>query len=149
VGEARAAIELLADVASLDRPVSSEDGAPGFGDFLEDERASEVPDEVIRQVEYARLNEALKKMSNRERHVLVRRFGLDGLEPATLAELGAELGVTRERVRQLQRKAERDLRGRLTPERRRRDPPRPLPQAGRRGVAVVDALDELTVDGHA
>jgi RNA polymerase primary sigma factor len=60
-------------------------------------------------------------MSARERHVLVRRYGLDEKEPATLAELGAELGVTRERVRQLQRNAEHHLRGRLVSERCRRD----------------------------
>jgi RNA polymerase primary sigma factor len=133
VGEVRAAIELLADVVSLDRPVNSEDGTPGFGEFLEDERASEVPEAVIQQMENAQLKEALEKMSNRERHVLVRRFGLDGRESVTLAELGAELGVTRERVRQLQRKAERDLRGRLTLERCRRDPPTSRPPADRRG----------------
>jgi DNA-directed RNA polymerase sigma subunit (sigma70/sigma32) len=128
--------------------VISKDGAPGFGDFLEDERASEVPDEVIQQMENAQLKESLEEMSDRERHVLVRRYGLDGLEPATLAELGNELGITRSRVRQLQRKAERDLRGRLTPDRWRRDPPTSRPQAGRRGLAVVDALDEQTIVEH-
>ena len=118
--EVRAAIELLADVASLDRPVSSEDGAPGLGEVIEDERASEVPEAVIQEMENALLLESLDEMSDRERRVLVRRYGLDGREPATLAELGAELGITRERVRQLQRKAERRLRGRLAPERCRR-----------------------------
>ena len=120
VGEVRAAIELLADVASLDRPVSSEDGAPGLGEFLEDELASEVSEAVIQEMENALLWESLEKMSARERHVLVRRYGLDGREPATLAELGAELGITRERVRQLQRKAERGLSGRLAPAQCRR-----------------------------
>jgi RNA polymerase primary sigma factor len=118
--EVRTAIELLADVASLDRPVSSEDGAPGLGEFIEDERALEVPEAVIQEMENALLWESLEEMSDRERRVLVRRYGLDGREPATLAELGAELGISRERVRQLQRKAERHLRGRLAPERCRR-----------------------------
>ncbi len=111
--EVRAAIELLADVASLDRPVSSEDGAPGLGESIEDERASQVPEAVIQEMENALLWESLEEMSDRERRVLVRRYGLDGREPATLAELGAELGITRERVRQLQRKAERRLIGSL------------------------------------
>jgi RNA polymerase primary sigma factor len=119
--EVRAAIGLLADVASLDRPVSSEDGAPGLGEFIEDQRASEVPEAVIRDMENALLWESLEEMSDRERHVLVRRYGLDEREPATLAELGNELGVTRERVRQLQRNAERRLRGRLVSERCHRD----------------------------
>jgi len=121
VDEVRAAIEHLADVASLDRPVSSEDGAPGLGEFIEDELASEVPEAVIRDLENTQLKESLEEMSDRERRVLVRRYGLDEREPATLAELGAELGITRERVRQLQRNAERRLRGRLVWERRRRD----------------------------
>jgi RNA polymerase primary sigma factor len=108
--EVRAAIELLADVASLDRPVSSEDGALGIGEFIVDERASEVSEVVIQEIENGLLWESLEKMSDRERYVLVRRYGLDGREPATLAELGAELDITHERVRQLQRKAERGLR---------------------------------------
>jgi RNA polymerase primary sigma factor len=119
--EVPAAIELLADVASLDRPVSSEDGAPGLGEFIEDELASEVPEAVIQEMENAQLKESLEEMSARERHVLVRRYGLDEREPATLAELSNELGVTRERVRQLQRNSERRLRGRLVWERCRRD----------------------------
>jgi RNA polymerase primary sigma factor len=120
--EVPAAIKLLAEVASLDRPVSSEDGAPGLGEFIEDEHASQVPEAVIRNMENALLWKSLEEMSARERHVLVRRYGLDERAPATLAELSNELGVSRERVRQLQRNAERRLRGRLVvSERCRRD----------------------------
>jgi RNA polymerase primary sigma factor len=72
-------------------------------------------DAVIREMENARLREAIEGMPDRERRVLVRRYGLDDREPATLTELGGELGLTRERVRQLQRNAERQLRGRTTP----------------------------------
>jgi len=71
-------------------------------------------------MENAQLKESMGEIPARERHVLVRRYGLDDREPATLAELGAELGVTRERVRQLQRNAERYLRERLVSERFRR-----------------------------
>ena len=109
----RAAIELLADVASLDQPVGGEDGSTELGEFIEDERASEVPEAVIGEMENTLLKEWIGEMSDRERHVLVRRYGLDEREPATLAELGAELGITRERVRQVQRSAEWRLRGRL------------------------------------
>ena len=88
--------------------------------------SADMPDAVIREMENALLREAIEGMPDRERHVLVRRYGLDDREPATLAELGAELGVTRERARQLQRNAERRLRTVMThayvaPERCHRD----------------------------
>ena len=115
VQEVNAVIGFLPDATSLDRSAGSEDGAPKLGELVEDERASEVPDAVIREMENARLRESIEGMPDRERRVLVRRYGLDDREPATLAELGAELGLTRERVRQLQRNAERQLRGRSAP----------------------------------
>jgi RNA polymerase primary sigma factor len=124
VWEVRAVTGLLLEVFSLDRPVGAEDGSTRLGDFVEDEQASEVPEAVIRDMENTRLKESMGEMSARERHILVRRYGLDDREPATLAELSDKLGVTRERVRQLQRNAERRLRGRLVSERCRRDRPR-------------------------
>jgi RNA polymerase primary sigma factor len=124
VGEVRAFSGLLVEVLSLDRPVGADDSTKlraKLGDFVEDERASEVPEAVIREIENTCLKESMGEISVRERHILVRRYGLDEREPASLTELGAELGVTRERVRQLQRNAERRLRERLVSECRRRD----------------------------
>jgi RNA polymerase primary sigma factor len=115
VSEVRTLSGLHVDVFSLDRLVGAEDGSAEFGEFVEDERASEVAEAVIREMENTRLQESMVGMSARERHVLVRRYGLDDRVPATLTELGNELGITRERVRQLQRNAERRLRGRLLP----------------------------------
>jgi RNA polymerase primary sigma factor len=54
--------------------------------------------------------ESVARLPERQRRVLIRRYGLDGEKPATLADLSEELEVTRERVRQLQREAERALR---------------------------------------
>ena len=113
--EVRAVIGFPLDAISLDRPAGSEDGASELGELVEDERASEVPEVVIREMENDRLWESMEGIPDRERRVLVRRYGLDDREPATLAEVGAELGITRERVRQLQRNAERKLRGRTAP----------------------------------
>ena len=121
VGEVRALSGLLLDVFSLDRPVGAEDGSAELSEFLEDEQASEMPEAVIREMENKRLQESMGEMSARERHVLVRRYGLDDRAPATLAKLGNELGLTRERVRQIQHNAERRLRGRLVSEWCRRD----------------------------
>jgi RNA polymerase primary sigma factor len=125
VGEVRALSGLLVEVLSLDRPLGAEDDStePGatLGDFVEDEPASGVPEAVIRDMENTCLKASMGEISARERHVLVRRYGLDEGEPASLAELSDELGVTRERVRQLQRNAERRLRERLVSECCRRD----------------------------
>jgi RNA polymerase primary sigma factor len=121
VGEVGAVSGLVVDVFSLDLPVGAEDDSTKLGEFIEDEQASEVPEAVIRGMENTQLKESMGEMSARERHVLVRRYGLDEREPATLTELSDELGVSRERVRQLQRNAERGLRGRLVSERCRRD----------------------------
>ena len=54
--------------------------------------------------------EAIERLPERHRRVLVRRYGLDEQEAATLLQLAEELGVSKERVRQLQREAERMLR---------------------------------------
>jgi RNA polymerase primary sigma factor len=118
--EMRAAIGLLADVISLDQPVGIEDGSSVLGEFIEDERASEISGAVVRGMENAQLRGRIEEMPDRDRHILVRRYGLDGREPATLVELSNELGITRERVRQLQHNAENRLRGCLAPERCRR-----------------------------
>jgi RNA polymerase primary sigma factor len=121
VGEVRTLSGLPLEVFSLDRPVGAEDGSTELGEFVKDKQASEVAEAVIRQMENTQLKESMAEMSARERHVLVRRYGLDERAPATLAELGNELGVTRKRVRQLQRNAEHRLRGRLVSQRCRRD----------------------------
>jgi RNA polymerase primary sigma factor len=99
----------MPDATSLDQPVSSEDTASQLGDFIEDERVSDTPDTVMREMETDQLKEAIERLPERHRYVLVRRYGLDDREPATLAEVGDELGISRERVRQLQREAERML----------------------------------------
>ncbi len=100
----------LWDATSLNKPMGSDADASEIGEFVEDERASDTAGEVIREMETAGLGEALGRLPERQRHVLVRRYGLDDRNPATLAELSDELKVSRERVRQLQREAEHKLR---------------------------------------
>jgi RNA polymerase primary sigma factor len=108
--ETRFATTVLPDATSLERPVGAEEGAAEMGDLLADEGASRVAEEVVEGAERAVLSEALARLPERERRVLVGRHGLDGGEPLTLRELSEELGVSRERVRQLQREAERKMR---------------------------------------
>jgi RNA polymerase primary sigma factor len=71
---------------------------------------SERPDESLAEMlRRSELQTALSQLSERMRHVLELRFGLTGAAPKTLEEVGIELGVTRERVRQLESRALREL----------------------------------------
>jgi RNA polymerase primary sigma factor len=99
----------LPDATSLNQPLSSEEGASELGDFVEDERASDTPGEVMREMETTGLQDAIGRLPERHGYVLIRRYGLDDHDVATLAQLSEELGISRERVRQLQREAERML----------------------------------------
>jgi RNA polymerase primary sigma factor len=111
VGEVRNTKDAMPDATSLDKPLGSEDDASDLGVFVEDERASDTPGTVIREMESRQLQEAIEALPERTRYVLVRRYGLDDGKPATLAELSEELEISRERVRQIQREAERMLKG--------------------------------------
>ena len=92
---------------SLDQPVGDQ-GDAVVGDFVAGEGL--LPDE---QVEFSlrsqALQQALAALSERERQVLVLRYGLDDDEPKTLEEIGRRLGLTRERIRQIQVEALRRL----------------------------------------
>jgi RNA polymerase primary sigma factor len=94
------------DAANLSKPVSSEDESSRLEDLIVDETLCDVPDAVIEEMEAAWLREAIGRLPQKTRYVLVRRYGLDDRDPPTLAELAAELELSRERVRQLQREAE-------------------------------------------
>jgi RNA polymerase primary sigma factor len=101
----------LWDASSLNQPLSSDADATEIGELIEDERASEVAGTVIGEMEMNWLAEAVEKLPERHRYVLVKRYGLGDQGKATLAQLSEELGISRERVRQLQREAERMLAG--------------------------------------
>jgi RNA polymerase primary sigma factor len=100
----------IPDATSLNQPLSSNEGSSELGDFVEDERESGADGEVVRELETRRLLENVAQLPERQRRVLVRRYGLDGEKSSTLADLSEELEISRERVRQLQREAEQALR---------------------------------------
>jgi RNA polymerase primary sigma factor len=100
----------IPDATSLNQPLSSDEGSSELGDFVENERESGADGEVVRELETRRLLESVAGLPERQRRILVRRYGLDSEKPATLADLSEELEISRERVRQLQREAERALR---------------------------------------
>ena len=110
VDRVKAVKSAIPDATSLNQPLSSDEGSSELGDFVEDERESEEASEVVRELETRHLMDSVERLPERQRRVLVRRYGLDGEKPATLADLSEELAVSRERVRQLQREAERALR---------------------------------------
>ena len=87
--------------ASLDAPINGDDSTE-FGDLVGDEDAR-TPFEFLRDRDLRdELPELLAVLDPRERLIIFQRFGLDGARPRTLEEVGNKLGVTRERIRQLQ-----------------------------------------------
>jgi RNA polymerase primary sigma factor len=90
---------------SLNQPLTSDKGSSELGELVEDERSSDTPGTVMSEMETSQLGEVIDRLPERYRHVLVRRYGLDDKDPATLAELGDELELSHERVRQLQLQA--------------------------------------------
>src|SRR3954454_9885013 len=101
-------LELIEDPISLETPVG--DGESIYGDLVEDVNA-DLPEETTAEGMRSReLAKALDQLNPRMRHVISRRFGLDGQTPQTLEQVGSELGITRERVRQLESRALRELR---------------------------------------
>ncbi|MFM1812548.1 MAG: polymerase sigma factor SigA4 [Cyanobacteriota bacterium] len=96
--------------SSLDAPVNGEEGRSFLGDLIADNPDEEPLDRVERGIHQEQLGRWLSHLSDQERQVLGLRFGLDGQERHTLAEIGRQLEVSRERVRQVELKALRKLR---------------------------------------
>jgi RNA polymerase primary sigma factor len=100
----REALGAARAVASLDKPVGSE-GDTAFGDLVAHEEGS-VEEEVTVSLGENALRRAVDHLPERERMVIKLRYGLDGdPDPKSLDQIGRELGITRERVRQLETKA--------------------------------------------
>ena len=93
---------------SLEEPVGDE-GESSFSDFLADSEAIDPMDAVSDQLRHEALQEGLNALPERHRRVLELRYGLDGLDPRTLDEIGREFGLTRERIRQIEVEALREL----------------------------------------
>jgi RNA polymerase primary sigma factor len=96
--------------SSLDAPVNGEEGRSFLGDLIADPANEQPLDVVERGMHHEQLNRWLSHLSEQERQVLELRFGLNGDERHTLAEIGRQLDVSRERVRQVELKALRKLR---------------------------------------
>ncbi len=108
VERVRELFDLVEDPVSLETPVG--DGESLYGDLIEDTKSDQPDAATAKQLRSVELADAMLRLNPRMCRVLAMRFGLDGHTPKTLEEVGTDLGITRERVRQLESRALRELR---------------------------------------
>ncbi|MCG5512937.1 RNA polymerase sigma factor RpoS [Ectothiorhodospira shaposhnikovii] len=109
VQDVKKMLALSERVTSVDLPIGKESDRPLL-DVIPDEQTPE-PSELIQDEDVIHyVDEWLMELDEKQREVIVRRFGLHGFERSTLEQVGLELGVTRERVRQIQMDALKRLR---------------------------------------
>lgn len=107
--KARQIIKVSQEPTSLEMKVGDEEDS-SLGDFIEDRSSPSPYDEASRQLLKEHMDEILDSLSDREKKVLILRFGLQDGRQRTLEEVGREFKVTRERIRQIEAKALRKLR---------------------------------------
>ena len=109
VAKVREIIKVSQEPTSLETPVGDEEDSH-LGDFIQDTTAPSPYDATSRQLLKEHMEEVLDTLTDREKRVLILRFGLESGRPRTLEEVGREFSVTRERIRQIEAKALRKLR---------------------------------------
>ena len=117
------AIKVSPEPVSIFEPVGDDDAT--LGDFIEDQEALAPFDVVANGIRKQDLMKVLEKLNERERTVLVLRYGLDNGVPRTLDEVGQRFELTRERIRQIEAKALAKLR-------------HPSSPGGIRGLAAIE-----------
>jgi RNA polymerase sigma factor (sigma-70 family) len=101
--------DAMQELVSLDRPIG-EDGDATMGDLIPDLGVIDPADTALEGDALSQIDAALSELEERERLILVLRFGLHGQEPQTLEQIGEHFGLTRERIRQMQNRALAKLR---------------------------------------
>ncbi len=102
-------LKIAQEPISLQMPIGDE-GDTHFGDFIQDKKAVSPANETVRSMLKDEMNSALGTLTDREKKILVLRFGINDGCPRTLEEVGNVFKVTRERVRQIEAKALKKLR---------------------------------------
>jgi len=102
-------LEYSRDLVSLDQTVGADEESR-LGDFIEDADAAVAEDAVAFQMMKGDVRNVLSTLEDRERDVVILRFGLDGHQPRTLEQIGKQFGLSRERVRQIERETMAKLR---------------------------------------
>ncbi|MDD2679235.1 MAG: RNA polymerase sigma factor RpoD [Candidatus Omnitrophica bacterium] len=105
----KAILKIAQEPISLQMPIGDE-GDTHFGDFIQDKKAVSPANETVRSMLKEEMNSALGTLTEREKKILVLRFGMHDGSSRTLEEVGNIFRVTRERVRQIEAKALKKLR---------------------------------------
>ncbi|MBA2277779.1 MAG: RNA polymerase sigma factor RpoD [Chloroflexia bacterium] len=105
----RQVLDVARHPVSLEAPVGT-DGDAFLGDFIEDVTMPAPLELASQELLRGQIGDALEKLSDRERRIIVLRFGLEDGRFRTLEEVGRDFGITRERIRQIEAKALRKLR---------------------------------------
>lgn len=102
-------LKICKKTVSLDTPVGSDNGSR-LEDFIEDKTVSAPLDSIVQKELKYQIRKVIRSLSSKEAEIIVRRFGIVNGISQTLEEVGKEFNVTRERIRQLEKKALRKLR---------------------------------------
>ena len=105
----RAMLDASQHAIALEKPVG-DDGDSEFGDFIEDQDTISPVESATQHLLEETIDEVLAELTPRQSHILRLRFGLGGGEPHTLEEIANKFGLSRERIRQLEKEALRQLR---------------------------------------
>ena len=103
-------VSISRDLVSLDSPVGVDRDASTIGDFVADTDYQSPEEQAQDSALKDQINKVLATLTEKEADIIVRRFGLNGKQPLSLKEIGARYRLTKERIRQIEKKALRRLR---------------------------------------
>jgi RNA polymerase primary sigma factor len=127
---------------SLDDKVGRDKDTP-ISDYLVDGRSVNPEDELIKHENQGLIRLALRNLTDQEQTVIINRFGLEGGRVFTLKEIGEKLGVSRERVRQIESQAKKRLK-KVIARRQRREPPARATRSGDMTLPVAHPPDDVS-----